>query len=403
MELKVDPNVDVALMLVPEFVDVVVERCESADGKVEGNCVNKMEIVLYHDNKIINKSKELARVFVKHYSSSVQEKLKNHFGNSTCNCTTMPTNNSSLYFYPVTITEIKDVVNAIQNKPSTGIDKMPISLIKECLEEFAMCFLPLINKSMELGQFPSRLKTALIVSVFKKGEEQTKQKERKRYHKRKAEGKIKLIDELSERKKRIMRRRWKQSSQNYRWKQKINERENRFLTKFTPVGTPTSVCDLNDDNVLKLANTPPLGRSLAGRKRVLRKRSATVKKLKKVKEELANNGPSTQYRNKSMFQLIGTELANILRTEEISWNYFEGRHGKGAVDGVGSCLKRTADRLVACGLGNFEILRSSVEKLNYSNVYSDSDAENENCRTEKNNTFIIDLEDCHKQDFIAVE
>ncbi|KAF2891323.1 hypothetical protein ILUMI_14850, partial [Ignelater luminosus] len=127
-----------------------------------------MEIVLYHDNKIINKSKELARVFVKYYSSSVQEKLKNHFGNSTCNCTTVPTNNSSFYFYPVTITEIKDVVNTIQNKPSTGIEEVPISLIKECLEEFAMCFLLLINKSMELGQFPSRLKTALIVLVFKK-------------------------------------------------------------------------------------------------------------------------------------------------------------------------------------------------------------------------------------------
>ncbi|KAF2890298.1 hypothetical protein ILUMI_15875, partial [Ignelater luminosus] len=74
----------------------------------------------------------------------------------------MPTNNSSLYFYPVTITEIKDVVNTIQNKPSTGIEEVPISLIKECLEEFAMCFLLLINTSMELGQFPSRLKTAVF-------------------------------------------------------------------------------------------------------------------------------------------------------------------------------------------------------------------------------------------------
>ncbi|KAF2892484.1 hypothetical protein ILUMI_13703 [Ignelater luminosus] len=198
------------------------------------------------------------------------------------------------------------------------------------------------------------------------------------------------------------------------------------------------------------------------------------------------DGPSTQYRNKSMFQLIGTELVNILGIEEISWNYFESGHGKGAVDGVGGRLKRTADRLVACGydiqnfvslishlkdacpgihietvveedftkfdntlpaslkpfkgtmkvhqvcwadktpkslsirrlscgecsfdkeckhygLGNFEILRNSVEKLNYSDVYSDSDAENESCRTEKNNTFIIDLEDCHKQGFIVVE
>ncbi|CAH1108130.1 unnamed protein product, partial [Psylliodes chrysocephalus] len=63
-----------------------------------------------------------------------------------------------------------------------------------------------------------------------------------------------------------------------------------------------------------------------------------------------SDGPSTQYRNKTMFQLIGTELASILEVEVISWYYFESGHGKGAVDGVGGCLKRTADRLVACGI-----------------------------------------------------
>ena len=62
-----------------------------------------------------------------------------------------------------------------------------------------------------------------------------------------------------------------------------------------------------------------------------------------------SDGPSTQYRNKTMFQLVGTKLAEILEVEEISWNYFESGHGKGAVDGIGGCLKRTADRLVASG------------------------------------------------------
>ncbi|KAF2904227.1 hypothetical protein ILUMI_01947 [Ignelater luminosus] len=57
----------------------------------------------------------------------------------------------------------------LKMQPSTGIDEVPISLIKECLEKFAMCFLLSINKSMELGQFSSRLKTALIVPVLKKG------------------------------------------------------------------------------------------------------------------------------------------------------------------------------------------------------------------------------------------
>ncbi|KAF2886542.1 hypothetical protein ILUMI_19631 [Ignelater luminosus] len=45
-------------------------------------------------------------------------------------------------------------------------------------------------------------------------------------------------------------------------------------------------------------------------------------------------GPSTQYKNKIMFQLIGTKLAEILEVNKISWNYFESGHGKGSVDGI---------------------------------------------------------------------
>ncbi|CAH2002656.1 unnamed protein product [Acanthoscelides obtectus] len=55
---------------------------------------------------------------------------------------------------------------------------------------------------------------------------------------------------------------------------------------------------------------------------------------------------------------MATEIPKLLDVEAISWNYFESGHGKGAVDGVGGCLKRTADRLVACqyDLQNLELM-----------------------------------------------
>lgn len=61
-----------------------------------------------------------------------------------------------------------------------------------------------------------------------------------------------------------------------------------------------------------------------------------------------SDGPCTQYRQKGNFYLFSTELHKRGFTAG-TWNFFEASHGKGAPDGVGGVLKRTADRLVSHG------------------------------------------------------
>ncbi|KAI4811884.1 hypothetical protein KUCAC02_014755 [Chaenocephalus aceratus] len=61
-----------------------------------------------------------------------------------------------------------------------------------------------------------------------------------------------------------------------------------------------------------------------------------------------SDGPCTQYRQKGNFFLFSTELMNR-GFKRGTWNFFEASHGKGAPDGVGGLLKRTADRLVSQG------------------------------------------------------
>lgn len=60
------------------------------------------------------------------------------------------------------------------------------------------------------------------------------------------------------------------------------------------------------------------------------------------------NNPSTQYRNKTISYLL-TKMVPIycLWIHEVTWNYSESGHGKGALDGVGTVLKQTADKVVA--------------------------------------------------------
>ncbi|KAG8180605.1 hypothetical protein JTE90_018223 [Oedothorax gibbosus] len=72
-----------------------------------------------------------------------------------------------------------------------------------------------------------------------------------------------------------------------------------------------------------------------------------------------SDSPSNQYRNKTMFYIISTVLKeDIPRIKRVTWNYTEAGHGKGAPDGIGGVLKRTADRIVAQGadLANYHTL-----------------------------------------------
>lgn len=62
-----------------------------------------------------------------------------------------------------------------------------------------------------------------------------------------------------------------------------------------------------------------------------------------------SDGPATQYRQKQNFYLICNKFFSEYNFKKITWNFFEAGHGKGAADGVGGFLKRTADQLVACG------------------------------------------------------
>ena len=64
-----------------------------------------------------------------------------------------------------------------------------------------------------------------------------------------------------------------------------------------------------------------------------------------------SDSPATQYRCKTNFFLFCTRLYDICRgrVKAASWDYMEAGHGKGAPDGIGAVLKRTADRLVSSG------------------------------------------------------
>lgn len=62
-----------------------------------------------------------------------------------------------------------------------------------------------------------------------------------------------------------------------------------------------------------------------------------------------SDSPSSQYRNRFIFYMMTKLKEQIPNLKLITWNYQEAGHGKGAPDGIGAVVKRTADNYVTFG------------------------------------------------------
>ena len=51
--------------------------------------------------------------------------------------------------------------------------------------------------------------------------------------------------------------------------------------------------------------------------------------------------------DKRRISLLSVSYECFPHVEEVLWHFFEAEHGKGASDGIGGALKRTADRMVS--------------------------------------------------------
>jgi len=95
-----------------------------------------------------------------------------------------------------------------------------------------------------------------------------------------------------------------------------------------------------------------------------------------------SDGPATQYRQKLNFYYFCTKIHSYGFTAG-TWNFSEAGHGKGAADGVGGALKRTADKLaslqhdISSPKLLFDILSST--KSNILLFYVSADVVNDAC------------------------
>ena len=78
-----------------------------------------------------------------------------------------------MFLAPTTAEEIADLVSNLKNSSSSGYDNIPTKLIKYCNVELAPVLAHINNQSLVEGIFPTNLKIAKIVPIFKTGNAST--------------------------------------------------------------------------------------------------------------------------------------------------------------------------------------------------------------------------------------
>jgi hypothetical protein len=79
-------------------------------------------------------------------------------------------NPSSFYFYETSAEEIVNIISNFQSKQSTGIDEIPMSIVKTSAAYIAEPISRIINNSFTSGIVPDTLKIAKVCPIFKSGD-----------------------------------------------------------------------------------------------------------------------------------------------------------------------------------------------------------------------------------------
>lgn len=84
----------------------------------------------------------------------------------------VPTNGpiASMVLLPVTEDEVAKVLKQLPSKKSTDVNGVSVWLLRECWAHLVSPLTSLVNASFESGVFPSALKAAKVIPIFKKGD-----------------------------------------------------------------------------------------------------------------------------------------------------------------------------------------------------------------------------------------
>ena len=93
--------------------------------------------------------------------------IKGRWGTDWVCLNKFQTNNNSIHIPELNKDEIKSTISSINNSAS-GYDKLPSSIMKQCIDSYIDPLTLLINQSINTtGSFPAELKIARVIPLYK--------------------------------------------------------------------------------------------------------------------------------------------------------------------------------------------------------------------------------------------
>lgn len=125
-----------------------------------------------HNNTLITEPNQIANLFNTHYTH-IGPNLANDIDNVTGNAAEyLQSNNfpNTLFFEPCTPEEIINVIKCLKPKTSCGYDDISPKLVKQVADPISIPLSNIANISMQTGSFPSQMKLAKVIPMYKNGD-----------------------------------------------------------------------------------------------------------------------------------------------------------------------------------------------------------------------------------------
>ena len=147
-----------------KIINEIKGKCNDKSSIIESIKINNIS---YHDAKnITNSLGEHFSTVGENYANKIPTPNKNikiYLGE-------IPINNQSIYLPPTDKEEITKLINRLENKHSSGYDKISNFILKKLKISIITPLEIIFNKSLESGTFPQKMKIADIYPLFKNKE-----------------------------------------------------------------------------------------------------------------------------------------------------------------------------------------------------------------------------------------
>ena len=132
------------------------------------SCNSKRKLKFTINNEIVSESQTIANEF-NNFFTNIGPALADKIACSVDPMSYVDNIVNSIVISYVSCVDVKDTILSLKNS-SPGYDELPASIAKQCIDNYVVPLTYIINMSLLEGIFPSELKLANVVPIFKSGE-----------------------------------------------------------------------------------------------------------------------------------------------------------------------------------------------------------------------------------------